>query len=344
MTVQGSNKSSSRNDYITSGLYTTFTLTSLQSGTQLFKSIKMENPGRKLSEKKASLDPAQSVIKFGTIPPKLSQLVLLETVPQAAPQNKMHPPQQQSPPKTLPSQQPAPLEAPPQVEELVLKNTLAPQSLGTQQQQKEGEAPPAVTTVPGICLSGPGSAPSHSDQSPSHSAVPDSSQELIIDSDIESISSQPCELQPQQPQVPQSSSLQEVKSGEREAETSSDQSSQGSCHNGKSKKPKGLELTPPLVVTSPDFSTMNLGSPSLTSLTPAFLQTPTLLLTPSPLLSNIHFWSTLSPVAPLSPAWRQGTPTLFQFPSVMNTQFQLPVHSVDGSNTPAPLSPDSQKT
>lgn len=43
-----------------------------------------------------------------------------------------------------------------------------------------------------------------------------------------------------------------------------------------------------------------------------FLQTPTLLLTPSPLLSNIHFWSTLSPVAPLSPATRRQGGHLFQ--------------------------------
>lgn len=41
------------------------------------------------------------------------------------------------------------------------------------------------------------------------------------------------------------------------------------------------------------------------------LQTP-ILLTPSPLLSSIHFWSTLSPVAPLSPARLQGANTLFQ--------------------------------
>lgn len=40
-------------------------------------------------------------------------------------------------------------------------------------------------------------------------------------------------------------------------------------------------------------------------------QTP-ILLTPSPLLSSIHFWSTLSPVAPLSPARLQGANTLFQ--------------------------------
>uniref|UniRef100_A0AAY4BZA5 ETS domain-containing protein n=1 Tax=Denticeps clupeoides TaxID=299321 RepID=A0AAY4BZA5_9TELE len=73
-------------------------------------------------------------------------------------------------------------------------------------------------------------------------------------------------------------------------------------------------------------------------------KTPTVLLTPSPLLSNIHFWSTLSPVAPLSPALRQGAHSLFQFPTVINTQLALPVPSLDGTNTPGPLSPDHPKT
>ncbi|KAJ8257793.1 hypothetical protein GJAV_G00189740 [Gymnothorax javanicus] len=173
--------------------------------------------------------------------------------------------------------------------------------------------------------------------------VPDSSQELIIDSDMESISSQPCDLQLVE-QATDSSTLPDTGVSEQEAKSSPDQSSRESNVSGKSKKPKGLELSSPLLFTSPDFGTVNLASPSLSSLTPAFLQTPTLLLTPSPLLSNIHFWSTLSPVAPHSPAWRQATPTLFQFPSVLNTQFQLPMSSVDGSSTPAPLSPDSQKT
>ncbi|CAO2636854.1 ETS domain-containing protein Elk-4 [Lemmus lemmus] len=42
-----------------------------------------------------------------------------------------------------------------------------------------------------------------------------------------------------------------------------------------------------------------------------YVKTP-ILLTPSPLLSSIHFWSTLSPFAPLSPARLQGANTLFQ--------------------------------
>ncbi|XP_036389430.1 ETS domain-containing protein Elk-4-like isoform X1 [Megalops cyprinoides] len=326
--IQSSSKPSSRNDYINSGLYTTFTLTSLQAGTQLFKSIRVENPGEKLAEKKVAPDAPHSVIKFGTTPPKLPQLILMETLSQAPPQNKPHPPQQPNPPP-----QPPPLKTVPQVSETAMKNSPVPQE----------DTPPAVATAPNLRLFGP--TPSLPVQSPSQSTVADSSQELVIDSDMESISSQPPEQHLQQ-QNPLLSSAQDTGGSELEAESSPDQSSRGSSHSGKSKKPKGLELTPTLVVTSSDFSPMNLASPSLASLTPAFLQTPTLLLTPSPLLSNIHFWSTLSPVAPLSPAWRQGTPTLFQFPSVLNTQFQIPVHSMDGSNTPtpAPLSPDSQKT
>ncbi|XP_040889646.1 ETS domain-containing protein Elk-4 isoform X2 [Toxotes jaculatrix] len=137
-----------------------------------------------------------------------------------------------------------------------------------------------------------------------------------------------------------------------DAETSS--SSVSSCttvstqSSGKTRKPpKILQISPPtLLVTASDFSPMNLCSPSLptASLTPAMLQTPTLLLTPSPLLSNIHFWSTLSPVAPLSPATRRQGAHLFQFPSVLTPQFQIPVHSLDGTNTPGPISPDPQKT
>lgn len=55
---------------------------------------------------------------------------------------------------------------------------------------------------------------------------------------------------------------------------SSSSGSSGSNHSGKAKKPKGLELTPTLVVTSSEPSPLSLASPSLptASLTPAFLQ------------------------------------------------------------------------
>ncbi|ELK37220.1 ETS domain-containing protein Elk-4 [Myotis davidii] len=116
--------------------------------------------------------------------------------------------------------------------------------------------------------------------------------------------------------------------------------------SSRSKKPKGLELAPILLITGSDPSPLGILSPSLptASLTPAlFSQTP-ILLTPSPLLSSIHFWSTLSPVAPLSPARLQGANTLFQFPSVLNSHGPFTLSGLDGPSTPGPFSPDLQKT
>ncbi|KAJ8360547.1 hypothetical protein SKAU_G00170720 [Synaphobranchus kaupii] len=288
---------SGRNDYIHSGLYTSFTLTSLQSGAQLFKSIKAENPG----EGKVNQDPSPSVIKFGTVPAKT--MPLSPVAPESVPQGSSEVKQQAHPP-------------------------LAPCAFG---EDSSVEGPLLGFPLEGIAAHVP--PPS---RSPSPCTVPDSTQDLVIDSDMESISSQPTEVQLQVQLAPTSP----------KAASSLPRNARGGTQTGKSKKPKGLELTPTLVVTSSDLSPINLSSPSLptASLTPAILQTPTLLLTPSPLLSNIHFWSTLSPVAPLSPARRLGTHTLFQFPSVLNSQFQLPVYSLDGSNTPGPLSPDPQKT
>uniref|UniRef100_A0A3B4F3M4 ETS transcription factor ELK1 n=1 Tax=Pundamilia nyererei TaxID=303518 RepID=A0A3B4F3M4_9CICH len=62
------------------------------------------------------------------------------------------------------------------------------------------------------------------------------------------------------------------------------------------------------------------------------------LLTPSPLPSTIHFWSTLSPIAPRSPAKLS-----FQFPSNGSNQIHIPALSVDGLSTPVVLSPGPQK-
>ncbi|XP_030633044.1 ETS domain-containing protein Elk-4 isoform X1 [Chanos chanos] len=299
----GQPKPSSRNDYIHSGLYTSFTLNSLQSGTQLFKSIRIENPGEKLAEKKAPQDVPQpsSVIKFGITPPnrQLTQATVEE--PQSSAQ---------------------PIQTPLQTGEAATRQSAVPQVVCLFE-----ESPTTEHTVPSLPFSGLSSP--LPPRTPSPSAVPNAQ-------DTESSSSHPAE---QQQQV-QTSSLDHNTAGPESEVSLSPARSQ----NGKSKKPKGLELMPTLLVTNSDLSPMSLSSPSLPtpSLTPAFLQTP-LLLTPSPLLSNIHFWSTLSPVAPLSPARRQGTHTLFQFPSVLNpTQFSL--HNLDGTNTPGPLSPDPQKT
>ncbi|XP_027010638.1 ETS domain-containing protein Elk-4 [Tachysurus fulvidraco] len=293
-------KSSGRNDYIHSGLYTSFTLTSLQAGAQLFKSIKMENPGEKMAEKMAEKkDAAQtpSVIKFGTSSPTRA--------PTQSMTCKLTPPTRSVQPQIQMSE--------PEEEQLTPTTPLEVNS-GT-------DAAPMSIILSGF-------SPSLGCPSPSPSTLADS-KELIIDTDVESVSSQHTELQ-----------LQLYPSSES---NSSDLSlSLSRSQSGKtSKKPRGLELMPTVLVSSSDMSPLNLSSPSLPT---AFLQTP-LLLTPSPLLSNIHFWSTLSPVAPISPARRQGAHTLFQFPSVLSsTQFSVPVHTLDGTNTPGPLSPDPQKT
>ncbi|XP_070815498.1 ETS domain-containing protein Elk-4 [Chaetodon trifascialis] len=340
-----STKQSNRNDYIHSGLYTSFTLNSLQNGRQLFKSIKIENPAEKMADKRVLIATGQSqeqlpqpqqptglptVIKFGNTPPK--------PAPAPPPQVDLEP--------TLMSNDLDPLHAPPQrAEDISTHSSLPPQSIYSFEHIRPSEA---TFSLPDLTSA-----------SPSPSLVPDSSQELVIDSDMESGSSQPSVAQAPEPIDAQSQ--EKVDSGIGlsgdetslvDAETSSSSVSSSTTvstqSSGKTRKPpKVLQISPPtLLVTASDFSPMNLCSPSLptASLTPAMLQTPTLLLTPSPLLSNIHFWSTLSPVAPLSPATRRQGAHLFQFPSVLTPQFQIPVHSLDGTNTPGPISPDPQKT
>ncbi|XP_068171344.1 ETS domain-containing protein Elk-4 [Antennarius striatus] len=329
-----SSKQSNRNDYIHSGLYTSFTLNSLQNGRQLFKSIKMENPAEKMADKRGlaasahGQEPQQpnalpSVIKFGNTPPKPAA---------AAP-----PPVDMD--VTLLSNHLDALQTPPQSgEDLTTHSSLPPQSIYAFEQHIRPSEPP-------FSLHDLASA------SPSPSLVPDSSQELVIDSDMESGSSQPADAHVQE-KVDSGISFSGDETSLVDAETSSSSVSSSTTvstqSSGKTRKPpKVLQINPPtLLVTASDFPAMNLCSPSLptASLTPAMLQTPTLLLTPSPLLSNIHFWSTLSPVAPLSPATRRQGAHLFQFPSVLTPQFQIPMHSMDGTNTPGPISPDPQKT
>lgn len=349
-----STKPSNRNDYINSGLYTSFTLTSLQNGRQLFKSIKMENPSERSAERRAapagqsqelsaqSQQPtlSPSVIKFGTTPPR--------------PTPPMPPPPAQVTMETAPTATPSlyPLQArPPMGDVVTTHSSLPPRPVFAIE-----HVCPSESALPRFSLS---ELPS---RSPSPSIVPDSTQELVIDSDIESISSQPTDTHAQGVESAGSGGEGESSASPVSGTTTPTTSTGCAALGGKPRKaPKVLELsTPTLLVTSTDFSPMNLCSPSLptASLTPAMLQilldrtcdrradeTPTLLLTPSPLLSNIHFWSTLSPVAPLSPATRRhGAHTLFQFPSVLTPQFQIPMHSLDGTNTPGPISPDPQRT
>ncbi|XP_028925267.1 ETS domain-containing protein Elk-4 [Ornithorhynchus anatinus] len=306
--LQPCSKTSSRNDYIHSGLYSSFTLNSLNSSNvKLFKSIKIENPAEKMAEKKMPQEPPPSVIKFVTTPSKK---------PPAAPLTSAI--------STGLSVSTAPEDT------LQVLETLIPPKLPPPEAPVSGlEAATAFPTAsPESSLSPPLGETSRS-PSPPLSSNPD----LDIDTDIDSVGSQPVEL-------PQNLS---VEPKEQEATL---QDKDSTNNSSRSKKPKGLELTPTLVITGSDPSPLGILSPSLptASLTPAlFSQTP-ILLTPSPLLSSIHFWSTLSPVAPLSPARLQGASTLFQFPSVLNSHGPFTLSSLDGPSTPGPFSPDLQKT
>ncbi|XP_072928767.1 ETS domain-containing protein Elk-1-like isoform X2 [Hemitrygon akajei] len=117
----------------------------------------------------------------------------------------------------------------------------------------------------------------------------------------------------------------------------------------KPKKPKDLELPTTLLTTQnsppPDKSNPGLLNtvvlPPSSSVTPTLItqhvQTP-IILTPNTLPSAIHFWSTLSPIAPMSPAKLS-----FQFPSAGNTQIHIPIASMDGLSTPVLSSPALQK-
>lgn len=174
-----STKQSHRNDYIHSGLYTSFTLNSLQNGRQLFKSIKIENPAEKMADKRGLTATAQSqeqlpqpqqptaspsVIKFGNTPPK----------PAPAAQVAIEP--------TLMSNHLDPLQAPPsRAEDISTHSSLPSQSVYSFEHIR-----PSEQTF---------SLPDLTSASRSPSLVPDSSQELVIDSDIESGSSQAADAQ-----------------------------------------------------------------------------------------------------------------------------------------------------
>ncbi|XP_060087291.1 ETS domain-containing protein Elk-4 [Heteronotia binoei] len=303
-------KSSSRNDYIHSGLYSSFTLNSLNSSScvKLFKPIKIENPTEKVAEKKTPQEPTLSVIKFVTVSSKKPSVFPLASTTHLASNTSAASP--------LPSGSDETLQA--------LESLVTP------------KVTPAETSAPSPSLTTnftPTSLASSTQQAPTRSPLPplNSNPDLIIDTEIESVACHQLEH----------SQIQALESKEQSSSVLEKE-----LRHSRTRKPKGLEIAPTLVITGSDPSPLGILSPSLptASLTPAlFSQTP-ILLTPSPLLSSIHFWSTLSPVAPLSPARLQGANTLFQFPSVLNTHGPFTVSGMDGPSTPGPFSPDLQKT
>nr|XP_056723708.1 ETS domain-containing protein Elk-4 [Euleptes europaea] len=300
-------KSSSRNDYIHSGLYSSFTLNSLNASScvKLFRPIKMENPTEKLAEKKTQ-DPTPSVIRFVTVSSKKPSASPLASASQLASTTSAASPLPSGSDETLQALESlvTPKVTPASASLLSLTTNFTPMSL-------------ASSTSPSL-------------QAPTKSPL-SSDSDLIIDTEIESVA------------------CQQLGHSQIHALESKEQSSSAlekELRHSRTRKPKGLEIAPTLVITGSDPSPLGILSPSLptASLTPAFFSQTPILLTPSPLLSSIHFWSTLSPVAPLSPARLQGANTLFQFPSVLNAHGPFTLSGMDGPSTPGPFSPDLQKT
>ncbi|KAM7414863.1 hypothetical protein PAMA_019605 [Pampus argenteus] len=261
-----------RNDYLRSGLYSSFSISSLQNQPELFRALRerQEEP--------------RSVIRFGTNTNERS------SPPSAKPESYVSPR-----PSKLPS---------------------------------HSHSPSSPHTQPG------------------HSWSP-AAKEEEEDSDQ---NAQPLNLSSgHRERALQSPEKRSSSSSARSSSTSSS-SNQGDGLLPKSKKPKALEISAPsLLLAGSDIGSIALNSPALPSgsLTPAFFtaQTPSgLLLAHSPLLSGIHFWSSLSPVAPLSPARLQGHSSLFQFPSLINGHMPVPMPNLEGTPSSLLLSPTTHKS
>lgn len=169
-------KQSSRNDYIHSGLYTSFTLNSLQNGRQLFKSIKIENPGEKMADRRSAGPRARSQEEPPPTPSSVIKFV-------------------NTPPKPAPAQTPAP---PPQADPQPALLSSPLDALPATAQRHDGLAThsPMPSQYAYSFEQGPPSEPAFGLQdlassNPSPNLVLYSSQELVMDGDLES---QPVEL------------------------------------------------------------------------------------------------------------------------------------------------------
>lgn len=280
-----SRKSTSRSDYIHSGMYSSFTISSLQNHSEAFKSIKVEKSEEQLEESVPS-EELRTVIRF--VANKTDKHV-------AAPRAVL---QSSSEPSAFSSSS-------------VFTKTSSPLLSAN---SASGSSSP----------SSPNPLFSSEHRSPFLEIVSDDSDQII----------EPLNL-----------------SSDSKAKTpTSVEKRRSETVYQKAKKPKGLEISaPPLLLSSSDIASIALSSPALPSgsLTPAFFtaQTPNgLLLTPSPLLSSIHFWSSLSPVAPLSPARMQGQNTLFQFPTLLNGHLPMPIPGLERAPSPVLLSTNPQKS
>ncbi|XP_044136515.1 ETS domain-containing protein Elk-3 [Bufo gargarizans] len=287
-------KSASRNEYINSGLYSSFTINSLQHQTDNYKIIKREM----IEEEEEELQEEDDDEEEEERPEAKSPIEEVRTVIRFV-TNKMD------------KETVRPVISLPSTSESAAASAFLSSTLSAKGSPHLSPNAASVSSSP------------HSSRSPSLSPnLPIEQRSFFVD--------YPDTMEP--------------------LNLSSGSKSKLSCYPPKAKKPKGLEIcSPPLLLSSSDIGSIALNSPALPSgsLTPAFFtaQTPNgLLLTPSPLLSSIHFWSSLSPVAPLSPARLQGPNTLFQFPNLLNSHLPLQLPGLDRSSSPVLLSSSSQKS
>lgn len=374
----GSGQKSSRNDYMKSGLYSTFTIQSLQTSP---------NPRPIKSELLLQQDPAPKV-------DRLSREVCL------VPDRKASPPAggavDSSLQVMLPQTSPCPAPA------------LSPQMAANPGGQSQNPPGAAQSDPPQIYLTNVGGDPSSllpsgpaplQDDPPHHHPVfviinpstppppppqrqappsfvikgeePPSEEELLQAVTLER--KQQVEEVPQpEPEPPLTVAesppppgmeVQQQAGEEKEAKdapsepsvttvtssSSSSSSSPSTAGPPKPKKPRILELPsspslpPGLSLDKVNAAVNSLLAPgsATNTLTPTVITSHALtpvLLTPNALPSTIHFWSTLSPIAPRSPAKLS-----FQFPANGSNQIHVPALSVDGLSTPVVLSPGPQK-
>ncbi|XP_067250532.1 ETS domain-containing protein Elk-1 isoform X4 [Chanodichthys erythropterus] len=338
---------SSRNDYMKSGLYSTFTIQSLQTPCKTSsKFIKTEHVLSDGSPKPAPLDRTVHEMRICQTEGQQGSLQAQSTVESSSLQNAQtqksqslgDPPQiYLSDPSSLTSLIPlAPAEcvvSPSQHMFVVIK----PPPVGL---AKESNLPPDEDLLEIVDL----------DEKPDVESVSTVPVPGVTDAPIPVDAPSPCVepvAQPvgegevkEKPELPEDTNT---------ASASLPESTQ-EVQPPKSKKPRVLELPSSSTLLPPGLSLdkVNAAVNSLlapgsatNTLTPTVITSHALtpvLLTPSPLPSTIHFWSTLSPIAPRSPAKLS-----FQFPSNGSNQIQIPALSVDGLSTPVVLSPGPQK-
>ncbi|XP_028849952.1 ETS domain-containing protein Elk-3 [Denticeps clupeoides] len=369
---------SSRNDYMKSGLYSTFTIQSLQTPSKATsnKPIKSElslsldciskgpSADRPLCELRLCAPEAQqSSVPAQTSLESSLQVIVTQPSPCATPALSPQTPSAAAPgpadPQALKSQS---LAEPPQI--FLTRDPVIPVSSG-------GSAECMVTQPPGhsvfLVIKPPATGSSKDPVLPSEENI------LEIVS-LERAQEEPVESMPvpgvTEALTPIDAPLTGIESAEqpgREAEGAAKDkpvllenavpsaavpvTAGQEVQPSKAKKPRGLELPTSPTTLPPGLSLdkVNAAVNSLlapgsatNTLTPTVITSHALtpvLLTPSPLPSTIHFWSTLSPIAPRSPAKLS-----FQFPANGSSQIHIPASlSVDGLSTPVVLSPGPQK-